>query len=277
VLLISFSFVDSLEYTTAVVVLAGLTYATIVKYMKSQEGFNDANTGAAIVERVHGWEKKAGKGGPVGLLSVGAEGFADAKSKKEDEKGALGGGSGQAIDPVATADSDSPPASTTDVTTPTQTSAVAADVTANLNAKPPVGQEPVSNALAASDAYKALGTMSKESLATTAKSADGFEGAQGLFKLGQMPSESKSGPFVDVAATMGNAINALQPEQMAAMTQESQKLMETQKSLMGMLQSMRPVLQVGRQLLDTLSGIFGGGGKGLGGMLPAMDQNAGKA
>jgi hypothetical protein len=122
-----------------------------------------------------------------------------------------------------------------------------------------------------------MGTMSKESLATTAKSADGFEGAQGLFKLGQMPSESKSGPFVDVAATMGNAINALQPEQMAAMTQESQKLMETQKSLMGMLQSMRPVLQDGRQLLDTFSGIFGGGGKGLGGMLPAMDQNAGKA
>jgi hypothetical protein len=59
-------------------------------------------------------------------------------------------------------------------------------------------------------------------------------------------------------------MNALQPEQMAAMTAESQSLLETQKNLMGMLQSMRPVLQDGRQLLDTFSGIFGNLG-GLGG------------
>jgi hypothetical protein len=97
----------------------------------------------------------------------------------------------------------------------------------------------------------------------------GFQGSQaGLFKLGEMPSEAKEGPHVDVAATMQNALSALGPDQMAAMTKESQSLLETQKNLMGMLQSMRPVLQDGRQLLDTFSGIFGNL-QGVGGLAKA--------
>ena len=97
------------------------------------------------------------------------------------------------------------------------------------------------------------------SSASNSGSADGFqEPSAGLFKLGELPSEMKKGPFVDTASTITKAMNALQPEQMAAMTAESQSLLETQKNLMGMLQSMRPVLQDGRQLLDTFSGIFGG-------------------
>jgi hypothetical protein len=40
----------------------------------------------------------------------------------------------------------------------------------------------------------------------------GFQGGQAsLFKLGEMPSESKEGPHVDVAATMQNALSALNP------------------------------------------------------------------
>jgi hypothetical protein len=97
------------------------------------------------------------------------------------------------------------------------------------------------------------------SSASKAGSTDGFqEPSAGLFKLGELPSEMKKGPFVDTASTITKAMNALQPDQMAAMTAESQSLLETQKNLMGMLQSMRPVLQDGRQLLDTFSGIFGG-------------------
>jgi hypothetical protein len=97
------------------------------------------------------------------------------------------------------------------------------------------------------------------SSASKSGSADGFqEPSAGLFKLGELPSEMKKGPFIDAASTMSKAMNALQPDQMAAMTAESQSLLETQKNLMGMLQSMRPVLQDGRQLLDTFSGIFGG-------------------
>lgn len=117
----------------------------------------------------------------------------------------------------------------------------------------------------------------KASVADTNKPVDkeqkkveaGFQGSQaGLFKLGEMPSEMKEGPHVDVAATMQNALSALGPDQMAAMTKESQSLLETQKNLMGMLQSMRPVLQDGRQLLDTFSGIFGNL-QGVGGLAKA--------
>jgi hypothetical protein len=110
----------------------------------------------------------------------------------------------------------------------------------------------------AEDANKSVAAFQPSS-ASKAGSADGFQGpSAGLFKLGELPSEMKKGPFIDAASTMTKAMNALQPDQMAAMTAESQSLLETQKNLMGMLQSMRPVLQDGRQLLDTFSGIFGG-------------------
>jgi len=106
----------------------------------------------------------------------------------------------------------------------------------------------------------------QDSSASTAGEADGFqEPSAGLFKLGELPSEMKKGPFVDVASTMTKAMSSLQPDQIASMTAESQSLLDTQKNLMGMLQSMKPVLQDGRQLLDTFSGIFGGLG-GLGGL-----------
>jgi hypothetical protein len=290
IFLISCSFMDDMGDITAVVVLLGLTYVSISNYMKPKEGFNDANTGMAITERVHTMEKQYGKGKVVGLLSVGSEGFADLnvpKKKSKKEKG-QSPNSELTIDPQADADADAnadaadgsdATAQAEDGDTPTLTEQEGQKVIAATGGDGKVGDDKLPAKLTGSDAANAVG-VSAPSAASTAGSADGFEGAKGLFKLGQMPSDTKSGPFVDVAATMGSAISSLQPEQMAAMTQESQKLMETQKSLMGMLQSMRPVLQDGRQLLDTFSGIFGGMGKGaggLGGMLPAMDQNAGKA
>jgi len=80
-----------------------------------------------------------------------------------------------------------------------------------------------------------------------------------LFKLGEMPSESASGPYVDVGTTLMKAMDSLKPEQVNAMTTETKQLVETQKNLIQMLQSMKPVLQDGRQLLDTFTGIFGKG------------------
>ena len=63
-------------------------------------------------------------------------------------------------------------------------------------------------------------------------------------------------------AELRSLTNAQTAEQMAAMTAESNSLVETQRNLMNMLQTMRPVLQDGRQLLDTFSGIFGNLGLG---------------
>jgi hypothetical protein len=99
----------------------------------------------------------------------------------------------------------------------------------------------------------------QDSTASKAGSSENFqEPSAGLFKLGELPSEMKQGPFVDVATTMTKAMGSLQPDQIKAMTEESQSLLDTQKNLMNMLQSMRPVLQDGRQLLDTFGSIFSG-------------------
>lgn len=92
-----------------------------------------------------------------------------------------------------------------------------------------------------------------------AKATQGFKSESSLFRLGEMPSEKKDGPFLDASSTLMRAVSALQPEQVKSMTEETQKMIETQKNMMAMLQNMRPVLQDGRQLLESFSGIFGGG------------------
>jgi len=133
---------------------------------------------------------------------------------------------------------------------------------------PVINQEAVSKSVTAAlsqlQESPTIKAAIQPSAATKAGSNENFqEPSAGLFKLGELPSEMKKGPFVDVASTMTKAMSSLKPEQMAAMTAESQSLMETQKNLMGMLKSMGPVLQDGRQLLDTFGSIFGGLG-GLG-------------
>jgi hypothetical protein len=95
------------------------------------------------------------------------------------------------------------------------------------------------------------------------KVADGFQSASGaLFKLGQMPSETKDGPWVDGGSTLLKAMDALKPEQISSMTEDTRQLIDTQKNLMSMLGQMKPVLADGKQLLDTFSKMFGGFGGG---------------
>ncbi len=95
------------------------------------------------------------------------------------------------------------------------------------------------------------------------KEKEEFQSATGnLFKPGKLPSENASGGFLDGGSTLLKSMEAFNPEQMKAMTTDSKKLLETQKGLMEMLQSMQPVLKDGKQLLDTFSGMFGGMGGG---------------
>lgn len=81
-----------------------------------------------------------------------------------------------------------------------------------------------------------------------------------LFKIGKMPSENTEGPKLDSGSTLLKAMESFKPEQVNAMTDDTKKLLETQKSLMGMLTQMRPVLADGKELLQTFSGMFGGSG-----------------
>jgi hypothetical protein len=60
------------------------------------------------------------------------------------------------------------------------------------------------------------------------------------------------------------AMESFDSNTIGSMTDDTKKLLETQKSLMGMLTQMRPVLADGKELLQTFSGMFGGGSNGNG-------------
>ena len=88
---------------------------------------------------------------------------------------------------------------------------------------------------------------------------DGFtnKATDGMFKLGSIPSDAADGAHIDVGTTLMNALNSLKPDQVKQMTEDTRKLMETQKSLMGMLGTMKPMLQDGKQMMDTFQEMFG--------------------
>lgn len=91
-------------------------------------------------------------------------------------------------------------------------------------------------------------------------SSEEFQSATNeLFKLGKLPSEHKEGPILDAGGTLMKAMSSFDPETTQKMTQDTKQLLETQKSLMNMLTQMRPILADGKELLQTFSGIFGGG------------------
>ena len=77
------------------------------------------------------------------------------------------------------------------------------------------------------------------------------------FKLGEIPSQVKNGPHIDAGSTLMKAIKGLNPDQINAMSKDTQQLIETQKSLMGMLGTMKPMLNDGKQLMETFQQMFG--------------------
>ncbi len=78
-----------------------------------------------------------------------------------------------------------------------------------------------------------------------------------LFKLGVIPEEGKGGFHIDQGTTVINALNALKPDQVKQMTEDTQKLIDTQKNLMSLLSSVKPMMQDGKQMLDTFQQMFG--------------------
>lgn len=108
-----------------------------------------------------------------------------------------------------------------------------------------------------------------ESAAPSAEKFTDAPTSDGLFKLGALPSESKSGPHLDASSTLLNAISGLKPDQVKSMTEDTRKLMDTQKSLMGMLETMKPLLVDGQSLINTFGTMFGSKG-GADGAMAAM-------
>ena len=83
-----------------------------------------------------------------------------------------------------------------------------------------------------------------------------------MFELGKkykMPAtEEEDKEFhLDAGTTFMNAYNSLKPEQIAAMTKDTQELMQTQKQLMGTLQTLKPLIQDGKQMMEMFQSYFG--------------------
>lgn len=244
--LIIAAFVNSFEIVTASVVVAGVAYVILSRWLGirsacKSEGFSIGTPSEVLgvvdtmTKRNYGPDRtvipEAWKAEPTGVLSKLSEGFANPDTpgadKSENKPGAQGQSEPEPVAPKKDSKKD------LEETAKAVTAAINGGAAANLMKQPEQTGE---------------------------KKSDGFANNEpvGLFKLGEMPSESKDGPHVDMGSTLMKAMGALQPDQIKSMTSDTQALLQTQQNLMGMLQSMQPILKDGRKLLDTFSGIFGG-------------------
>jgi hypothetical protein len=189
---------------------------------------------AEIVKRVIGME-----GGVEGVGSAFAEGFADAGALDQPRPDA-GSAAAEKKDVVATGASK--PAGTGDATVSKEMAASAPNSDAAGAIKD------------AASADKAVETANKD-----------------LPKIGvqkgAVPDDKKSSGaagdnfYVDAPSTLMKAIEGLKGSQIEAMTSDTRALLETQKSLMGMLQTMKPLLSDSQEMMSTFQGMFGSGAK----------------
>ena len=237
--LLSYGAMESAELSVAFVILTGVVYslisragaATALMKVATKEGFVTGNLDGSekIAKRVEKIYKA--NVGPHGVYaSAFVEGFADAGSTEVD-------GQLKAVmkDKPAEESAESKPASAT------------AASTAGSGIPPP----PPPAVAAAVPKAEAQGGAQPTN--------QGFRGApdDGQFKLGVLPEETKGGYHIDTGTTVMNALNALKPDQIQAMSADTQKLIDTQKSLMSMLSTMKPMLQDGKQMMETFQEMFG--------------------
>jgi len=109
-----------------------------------------------------------------------------------------------------------------------------------------------------------LASFGKEEPSTSGKKAPPPDnGSRGeFFELGKkykLPSEEDDKGFhLDAGTTFMNAYKSLKPDQIAAMTKDTQELMETQKQLMSTLNTLKPLMQDGKNMMNTFQSYFGG-------------------
>ena len=84
-----------------------------------------------------------------------------------------------------------------------------------------------------------------------------FLGAPKKYKA---PSEDDDKDFhLDAGTTFLNAYKSLKPDQIAAMTKDTQDLMQTQKQLMSTLNTLKPLIKDGKEMMNMFQSYFGPG------------------
>lgn len=221
--LLVLSTAQPVEVVVAATILAGVAWKLLLD--RKREGFQvpvgTGSTGPEIVKKIEQITRKNAFE-PSGVLSsTYVEGFADSGDAATPPSDTGAAGSEKKKDTPPTAESK--PA---DANAPTATANLVKDLP-NPSVAPP------------------------QTSGFTDKATDG------MFKLGSIPADSVGGSHIDVGTTLMNALNSLKPDQVKAMTDDTRKLMETQKSLIGMLNTMKPMLQDGKELMNTFQDMFG--------------------
>lgn len=218
--MISAAFLESVEMVTAVCVLSALLYVLVFKrYIKHLEPFQDS--AASIKSRIGSIQQKYSQKGPL---------------PQAQPQGVYH----KSVEGFADVSSEKKEGA------PSESSSASQIV-------PQVDSEEVKRVTEAMENED----KSKDEDKKIAK--EDFQSAtNGLFKLGQMPSEHTGGPHLDAGSTIMKAMSSFDKNTVSAMTADTKKLLETQKGLMSMLNEMRPVLKDGKELLETFSGMFGG-------------------
>jgi hypothetical protein len=74
----------------------------------------------------------------------------------------------------------------------------------------------------------------------------------------RLPSEKEDGKHhMDAGSTFMKAYNQLKPEQVAALTTDTQKLISVQKDLMANLNNLKPLVSDGKEIMKTFKSFFG--------------------
>lgn len=235
---IAFGFLESYELAVAFTIVAGVLYGLVAQTRFSyetkfvKENFSTTDTAQQISARVAEIKKE-----PRGVLASSyAEGFADATTDN----------SGNEVT-----------ANTSSSTTSGETKAAPAATSGGAGS----GMTPPTPPEAATDVAK------KASTGGQASAASGFTGSSKKsqeFQLGVIPDDSAGGFHIDQGTTVMNALKALNPDQVKSMTDDTRKLIETQKNLMSMLTTMKPMLTDGKQMMQNFQEMFGNGQPSLG-------------
>lgn len=227
--LIAFGALENFEMTVASVIISGVLYSLISRSgaltyaAKTKEGFS-TDGGEKIAKRVERIYKANVEPGGV-YASAFVEGFADATNN-----GTTAPPAPEVTSVSAGSSPNSVPASST------------APSTAGSGIVPPAPPAVTSQVHQAQ---------------TQASGFRGDSGSSGEFKLGVLPDENQDSYHIDQGTTVLNALNSLNPQQIQAMTADTQKLVETQKQLMGLLGTMKPMIQDGKQMMETFQSMFG--------------------
>jgi hypothetical protein len=123
-------------------------------------------------------------------------------------------------------------------------------------------EEETTEATEATEAFESKKPARKAKKAAKAVLPDNGERAEFL-ELGKkykLPSENDDKDFhLDAGSTFMNAYKSLKPDQLAAMTKDTQDLMQTQKQLMSTLQTLKPLIMDGKEMMNTFQSYFGSG------------------